>query len=296
MTRKTWTEDELVILREMTAAGFTAAEIGKRLGRTVYSVDAARKQNGITQRLVAADSPVYPGLARLEGDALIVADVHIPCHDQEFLERLVDLAVRWGIKNLGIAGDLLDFETLSDLDHYSDVEISVTSQIEAASRMLTILGTEFDNIVYCAGNHERRLLRRLDTVDTLAEAMRLWTPERVQMTDYQWFTAVSGGEAYQVEHPCNISAIPAQVARGLAAKYHRNVIAGHGHLWGLTRDVSGRYWAIDSGVVCDPKRLAWVQKKHTTRPQMLQGAVIIRDGLPVLLSPEHVVSKVFAKS
>lgn len=290
---KPWTDQELILLREMTEAGYTAAEIGAKLKRSVYSIESARRQHGLAQRLLAAESPLYPGSLRMEGDALIIADPHIPCHDREFIERLVELALRWKVKNLGIAGDLLDFETLTDLDHYADTEVTVTSQIEAARRILTILGAEFDTIVYCAGNHERRLLRRLNAVDTMAEAMRLWTPERVQYTDYQWFTAVSGGEAYQVEHPRNSSVIPTRVAQALAAKYHRSVIAGHGHLWGMTRDVSGRYWAIDSGVVCDPERLAWGQKAHNTRPQMLQGAVILRDGLPVLLSPEHVASKVF---
>lgn len=284
---RAWTEGEVQILREMTEAGYTAEEIAQRLGRTTYSVECARRQHHLHQRLLAPQAPAYAGEVTVEGDILVLADLHIPCQDTPFIERVVELALRWRVPNLGIAGDLVDFEAVSDWQHYGDRAIPVTQEIEMARRTLEVLSKEFERVVYCAGNHERRLIRRLDAVDTLREAMGLWTPDQIDFTDYQWFRVISGGVEYLVEHPRNVSVVPTRVAHMLAVKYNRNVIAGHGHLWGMTRDVSGRLWAIDSGAACDPKRLAWANKVHGTRPAMLQGAVIVRGGIPVLLSPDN---------
>jgi hypothetical protein len=67
-----------------------------------------------------------------------------------------------------------------------------------------------------------------------------------------------------------------------------HVIMGHNHLWGMTRDESGTFWAIESGVCADPERIPYYNEVHNTRPAMCTGAVIVRDGVPWLLSPENV--------
>jgi len=281
---RAWTVEEIRQLQALVAEGKTTEEIAGILKRTHASVQRARERYRKVIPVPAASMPRYVHPLEAEGDMLVIADPHIPCHDAEFLDMCVELALRWGIRQLGIAGDLLDFEALSGLDKFSDKPATVTEQVELARRVLSTLRQTFD-IYYCAGNHEMRLMRVLNAGDTVVELMSLWA-EGVHVTDYHWFLLHSGGQTFQVEHPRNVSIIPTRVASALAVKYRRNVIAGHGHLWGITKDPSGTFWAIDSGVVCDPARLAWAQKLHNTRPAMLQGAVIIRDGIPFLLNRE----------
>jgi len=49
----------------------------------------------------------------IEGDWLIIPDAEIPFHDYEFLNRVFDVADKWGIKNFVSSGDLLHFESLT---------------------------------------------------------------------------------------------------------------------------------------------------------------------------------------
>ena len=74
----------------------------------------------------------------------------------------------------------------------------------------------------------------------------------------------------------------------LCAKFGCHVIAGHGHTWGMTRSDCGRYWAIDSGICADPKRMEFGSIEHNTRPVQMRGAVIVRGGIPILLCPENI--------
>ena len=40
----------------------------------------------------------------------------------------------------------------------------------------------------------------------------------------------------------------------------------------------------------DPERIEYYQMQHTTRPAMQQGAVIVRNGIPILLSPHNIAA------
>jgi hypothetical protein len=58
-----WTDEELELLRDLTMAGWTAAEIAARLGRAVRAVYARRIRQGIPGR--AAGKRFRPGMVRL---------------------------------------------------------------------------------------------------------------------------------------------------------------------------------------------------------------------------------------
>ena len=44
---------------------------------------------------------------------------------------------------------------------------------------------------------------------------------------------------------------------------------------------------MDSGSCADVRCPDYCEKEHNTRPVMMQGAVIIRNGQPILLCPEN---------
>jgi predicted phosphodiesterase len=57
--------------------------------------------------------PRYDSPPIIEGDALILPDAEIPFHHAEFINRVLELAQAWKIKQMIAAGDLLHFDSLS---------------------------------------------------------------------------------------------------------------------------------------------------------------------------------------
>ena len=57
--------------------------------------------------------PVYNEPLVMEGDALVLPDPEFPFHHAGFINRVLDLADAWGVKQCVIAGDALHFASLS---------------------------------------------------------------------------------------------------------------------------------------------------------------------------------------
>jgi len=245
----------------------------------------ARK--GWHAQIPTASTPRFDTPLAIEGDALIWADVHGPFHDAEWMNRTADLALRWGITNLVIAGDLADFNAFSVYGR--QVGIDAETELETLAEIVDAACGSF-TVWYVAGNHDVRPLRTLAHAGlSVTSIMRMFTGDKgCHLSDYHWCDLASGGRRFRIEHPQNASVLPTRVAQALATKYRCSVIAGHGHLWGMTHDASGQDWAIDSGICADPLRIGYAQQTHNTRPAMCQGAVIVRDGVPVLLGPENI--------
>ncbi len=292
MAGTNWTPAELALVREWTEQGIDSGAIAQRcaqngINRTQKAIMRMQARQGWHAHIPAATTPRFDRPLAIEGDALVWADVHGPFHDAEWMNRTADLALWWGIDNLVIAGDLADFNAFS---HYGrQVGIDADAEIETLGRIVDAVCASFQ-VWYVAGNHDVRPLRMLAHAGlSVSTIMRLFAGgPRCHLSDYHWCDLTSGGRRYRIEHPRNASVLPTRVAQSLATKYRCSVIAGHGHLWGITRDASGQDWAIDSGIVADPLRIGYAQQVHSTRPAMCQGAVIVKDGTPILLGPENI--------
>ena len=286
-----WTEAEDELLRSLCAMGLDAPALVRALAER----GVARSQSSVEHRrdrlkLFAQVQPsavVVGQPLTMTGDALLLFDVHAPFHDADWLNRCIELALRWKVNQVGIGGDLIDLAAFSPYGR--DAEVEAEDEIRATEQILSALTASFATVYYVGGNHEVRLARQLGCALDLERIMTLWVHgERVTVSDYHWFRLVSGDETYLIEHPRNASMHATIVPKALCAKFGCNVVAGHGHQWGITRDVSGRYWAVDAGICADPRRLRYAEMEHSTRPVMLQGAVIVKEGLPVLLCPQNI--------
>jgi hypothetical protein len=287
-----WGEDELNLLRDLIERGHTTAESRKIMEEHGYKrshagLENQRKRNGWQGQVAQSKQQRFDAPLVAEGDMLVLADVHAPFHDATWINRLVGVALKMGICQVGIVGDLIDMAAFSRYGRKHALEAE--DEINATKAILDIFSGNFTTIWYVGGNHESRMSRWLDNTVRVETLMSLWVKQpNVTISDYHWFTLKSGDLTWHLEHPKNASIIPAQVARKLASKYHTNVIAGHGHLVGMTRDESGYYWAIDSGICADPFRLDYTVLEHNTRPQMMQGGVIVKDGIPWLITPDNI--------
>ena len=292
MPSTAWTPAEDALCQHLTEEGRNSAEIAavfaeRGIARTQKAIQRRRERQGWHAKVAA--SPVRPlaGPLVAEGDMLILPDPHCPFHDAAWVNRCIDLALSWGVELAGIPGDLIDWTAFSHYGRHAGVEAE--DEIRAAEQFMRTLALSFER-VYCApGNHELRLARMVGYALSLERLAEWWvTRPNILTTRRQWFWLDSGGQRYRVVHPRNYSRNPPSNSVRLCAKYRTHIIAGHSHHWGMAYDVSGQSIAIDAGMCAAERLLDYVQEETANNPRMVQGAVIVRDGIPYLLSPDNI--------
>jgi predicted phosphodiesterase len=297
-----WTAAEVALLRSYVQQGLGYDQIVKRFAqdgiqRTYKAVQRKAQKERCADparwhaMVQPATTPRYDRPIEVEGDALVLADIHCPFHDAAFINAAIGLALKRDVRQVVLAGDLADFNAFSTFGR--DVGIDADAELDALVELVDTIAASFARVIYIAGNHDIRPLRAVRYAGmTLERLARMFTPRvddrQFAVSDYQWCKLRSGGVLWHIEHPKNASVIPTHVARKLAAKYECSVATAHGHTWGVSRSDSGRHWAVDTGICADPLRLGYTQLVHNTRPVQMQGAVIVQGGLPLLVSPQTI--------
>lgn len=286
-----WTPDDDSILNQMKGRGATDKQIAEKLFRSEESVRSRRRRiHSVTEnRMLISESPFpkYDSPLVMEGDALVLPDVEVPFHNAEFLNRCIELAHKWKIKQCIVAGDYLHFDSIkhwepSWVSDENGLHMNLSQELEVARRETKVLSQTFDNIDYVVGNHDDRFLRALNSQIFPSELTRLLEAgNRWRIAPYYYSILISDGEKYQIEHPNSASKIsPIK----LASKYRCHVLQAHSHKWSIDHDISGTYWAINMGCVVDETRLAYAAQRHNTGESHKLGAVIVRGGFPHVLS------------
>lgn len=218
--------------------------------------------------------PRYDAPPTIDGDVLILSDLQIPFHDARWIARCLCVARAWRVNRLLLNGDIVDLAAFSIFVNAGTPDSE--QELDECERTIAGVIDGFERVLWIKGNHENRLSNRVGTNITTRRVGKLIGVDDAIETSEYYFALV--GDDWLIEHPKNSSIIPARVAAQLAAKFHRNVITGHGHTHGTAQDVSGKYISIDAGVCCDPERMSYAALRHSTRPAMTRGAVILRVG------------------
>lgn len=215
--------------------------------------------------------------------ALITSDWQIPFHDGPWADFAFEIGKGFGCDLHVINGDFLDFHSIAKFDPqvHDDVD-SIEEELDYAEQILSHSCQVFGTTVMDLGNHEWRLYRALLHAQIgPARLLKLMgASERVQLTEFSY---VILNERVRCTHPRNFSKIPTRVGAELAAKYHQDVVAAHGHLIGSRRDISGQFTVIDSGGMFDPRRLDYINTVDSINPLVNQGFVILTPGGELLL-------------
>lgn len=320
MTRHSWTKQETSAALEMKKRGMSDHQIAEALNRTFHSVNSKLSHMRNSAPVPSSPMPKLDAPLTIEGDALVLSDVEAPYHHSDFVNRALDLAQAWGIQNLILAGDMLHYDSLSLWgaewqanageiiervlevlgDNLRDKAAVISALMDAgllntnsgyssemrAARQVFSAFSQFGQI-YCAiGNHDDRLLRRLDAplgVDELLRQMGVQDDGRWHIRPYYHIILRTEAGEYRITHPRNAGRTAAQ---DLAVQFHQHVIMGHSHRWSINRDPSGKYWAIQTGHCVDETRLAYVMQRDAKRDAHVLGATIVRGGYPFVLCPE----------
>jgi len=122
---------------------------------------------------------------RLEGDWMIIGDVHVPYTDYEF-SQLVALVARKNMskpRRLLIAGDFFNMDTFSNYIHLVNIP-TWKEERDAAKTLLHEWLETFDEIRMLMGNHDRRLQKfvngEFDETDILS--LVISNPDMVKMS------------------------------------------------------------------------------------------------------------------
>jgi len=238
--------------------------------------------NGTLQPLYYV--PVLDKYERIQGDAIVTGDFHFPFCNWEYVNRVVPVAEKFGIKRLIIAGDLMDMQSLSFFPK-DTVPVKWEQELEETERVIDYYCDAFDEIIDTVGNHLRnRALRRLEGQLDVGRFKRLFSKDaRVKCSPYPFLKLSTARGTYHITHQKNYRKNPLSVARDLCHKHRSHVITHHQHRMAFGFDESGHYMLIDNGSMADEDKMDWVQMQDTTANASTHGFVAIKGGYPYLL-------------
>lgn len=266
--------------------------------------------------------PKWTTPLEMAGDALILCDPHIPYHDADFINLCLDLARRWFVKQLVLAGDVVDAHAFShwpegagqenkktisenaesallDLANSmtgADAEklrsalvemardpADMTDELAEARKVIKPLVDGFENIIWFMGNHEDRVIRVLEK--------SLGVPD---------LAALFGGSNPRIKfsayYYCTLISAGVQyrithpkpagkgVSKRLVPKFGQHIIMAHNHHFSIQSDASGKWLGIEPGMCADPDRMDYKRQRDDGADMNVVGAVLVKDGHPWLLN------------
>lgn len=267
--------------------------------------------------------PVFDKPLEMFGDVLVIPDPEFPYHNADFLNRVLDLADAWGIKQCNIAGDALHFNSISKWEPaWTLPATGGLSELNRQEFLLRVRGLPakqravfidwLDNCTYRSDTNSvgdeveiaRRCLVRLgeqfDQIDYVlgnhdgrflsALHSPLFANQLLQfigIEEPKWRIAPY---YYSVLHTDkgdwrieHPRGASKSTPYSLASKYLCNVAQGHSHRLSMEWDKSGNWYAIHMGCCVDENRLPYASQRSNASDAHKLGAMIIRDGYPYLL-------------
>lgn len=226
-----------------------------------------------------------------ENNTLVIADLHLPYTDYEFLRRLKGVIRYYGTTSIVFAGDTLDGHSKH---HKSRVRrATLSEQCMAARSVFSYFANDcptIKNIYAIPGNHDEWFLHDAAsdgemTIDDLGRLMV--NPEdagRVLFYSYDRIHLHSGGKEWVIPHQMQASRDPLRVGRELALKYQAHVVTPHQHLNAIGWDTYNRYCVVSIGGLHDARYFDYTNLKTSTFYEMGKGVVVIRDNHATLIT------------
>ncbi len=215
---------------------------------------------------------------KASSNVLITSDWHIPHHDKEMLELLLNTAEENNTRELIIAGDFLNLDIISRYVN-RDAPVTIDEELREAREVINTLLLQFNKITVIPGNHERRILHRLQTPLSFSAFFKMIiNDERVNTVENDFILLDTAAGIFRICHPRNYSKVKLSVAVQLADLYHQHIIAGHSHSLGFTFSRSGRFLCFDCGGLFDENKIDYIQDT-TTHPSWAQGFILLKRDL-----------------
>lgn len=262
--------------------GLTADQVHGR----IYRHKQAQQARGVFPRPELFESDLGEPLT-LSGDYIIIGDVHAPCTDYDFaaLPALIAKKHLRKPRRLIITGDLFNLDQFSTYDRVNGIP-SWQEERAAARQLLKEWLRVFDEVVWLAGNHERRLSRetwgqlQMDDI-----AQMVLSSDRLRVSKFGHCTIDTPTGAWRITHARNYSVNQLVVADQLAQKFQCNIISHHEHHLAIGWDRYKHFVIVNNGGLFDQSKLAYVTLDDSKSPNMVKGFTMLRGGYPYIFGP-----------
>ena len=223
---------------------------------------------------------------RLSGDWIVLGDVQLPTTDYDFAILPAAIAKRHLSKprQLLIVGDMMNMDSFSSYEN----EISLPGfrqEVESARVLLMEWFKVFDRIVWCPGNHERRLSRNTHGA-LLMHDLAMLINARVETTDLDHVIIDTSHGQYRAVHGSDYSINQLSIADSLVSKYRQHIISFHEHHLAQGYDRYGHNIVINGGGLFNQWYMAYTRLNTSKKANMKQGFVMLKDGYPYLFGKE----------
>jgi len=256
---------------------YTNQEIGDEVGVSEASVRRVFKKypdpriNNVDWDLqIQIDTPVR---TELEEGVMIAADWHIPLYDREWVNRMLDRCDKNAIRKIVLAGDLFNFDSLSQYDP-KQITAGLQLELSEGKKIATMLDQLFDEIIFIWGNHDVRFARSLGHKIGFADSMKVVLPNVSNFSfsnlDHCWIDVGNGNLPWYICHPKSYNSVPLTSAIKLANKYNANVVTAHSHHLAAGFGTDGKKIVIESGGLFNRAATAYLQSS-TTFPTWTNG-------------------------
>lgn len=257
--------DSPTLTQSMQSFAEALEGVGAAIARGV-ATGAAAKENV----LIAYPTPFNPPLTVQSDTILIIADLHAPYTDVEFLQEIVK---RHTFTAIVVAGDVFDFDSISR-HTASGKESRLESDLEMGGKVLAFLA-EHAPVWVTNGNHDERIAIKLNTRFSLQRIVSAalngkTTKHPIVATEYDYLFA--NGKC--IGHLSEYSKVPGKVALEVSKKIYKPVLAGHDHL----RGVQHQAMAVGVSLGCCARHDAfwYKQRRLSQMPDFRQGYALLR--------------------
>lgn len=245
----------------------------------VYRARCGRKK-GAAQGAPELFAVKYEDPLELDGDFVIIGDIHAPCTDYDFAQLPQAIARAMRIKNLIIAGDLVNAEWAGIYERIMP-QPEWDREVQAARQLFKEWLEWFTAIYVLTGNHDRRVARISGGEVNLRHVIASMTnDERVTVSLRDRCFAQSGGARWLIAHGGNYSINQLTVGDQIASKYGCHVITHHQHHLAIGWNRYKQWVVVDNGALVDENKLAYIAEKTTKSACMAKGFTVLRAGTP----------------
>lgn len=217
----------------------------------------------------------------------IASDVHLPLHNEKLLARFLDHCRDEGVEAIVWLGDLMDMDTFSSWGR-TDYSTQYTREMSLVYRVLEMAAERVQAQYWSRGNHEERLIRKLDHQVGMTEIARMVGVDHLieqgalVVSDNPTLDAVPvrGKPTWMLTHPAKYGRQPLAFPGQLSLRYQQHVMSAHAHHWGMGTDPTGRFMVVETGGFFDPRYHEYVNYRVTGHRAWAAGYWLLLDGQP----------------
>jgi Calcineurin-like phosphoesterase len=215
----------------------------------------------------------------IRGDCLVLNDIHAPDVDWDLLDLAIKAGRRKKVEQVAIVGDLCNFDVISQYPHLWMTD-PIQSELNSAKLVMSKLMRAFKYVYLCRGNHDARLMVKLNGGVDMAVLGDLIAPgpdrKRLKTTirDRMWLSTPAG--LWLLCHQHEFSRNRLVVAEKFAKKYQCHVLTTHQHGFAVGQSSDGRFAIVDAPCMCDMP--VYAELNTTSMPNWAKGFTLILDG------------------